>query len=115
MPHRNGRREQILHVAFAAIELAMHEERLEAACRESIGQRDRLDRRAADVQPRDDSKNAHRENCTTPNTRAGRTWWDTRVFSLSAGTSLKNYDIVAMQLFGPAPDAARRRTEVPAV
>jgi hypothetical protein len=93
----------------------MHEHGFASARCQPIGQRNGLNRRAADVQPRDDSKDAHRENCTTPNTGAGRTWWDTRVFSLSAGTSLKNYDIVAMQLFGPAPDAARRRTEVPAV
>jgi hypothetical protein len=62
---RNRRRQQIPHVAFAAIELAVNEERFESARRQSFGQRDRLNRRPADVQPRDDSKDAHRENCTT--------------------------------------------------
>ena len=53
-----------------ASELAVHEQRLEAARRQAIGQRDRLNRRPADVQARDDADDAHRGNSI----RCDRDW-----------------------------------------
>jgi hypothetical protein len=56
----DDRREEIPHVAFAGAETSVYELGLEAARRKTIRQGDGLDRRAADVQSRDDAEDANR-------------------------------------------------------
>ena len=65
--HVDSRRQQIPHVAFAGIELSVHQHGLESARRQAIGQRHRLDRGSADVQSRNHANDAHRGNFITRN------------------------------------------------
>ena len=58
-------RQEIAHVAFAFAQLSVDEQRLDAARAQPIRERHGLNRRAADVQARDDSDDAHRWDCTT--------------------------------------------------
>jgi hypothetical protein len=56
---RIGLLEEVGHVPFALANRSVHEERLDAPFRQPRREIDRLYRRAADVQARDDSRNAH--------------------------------------------------------
>ena len=66
----DGDRQEVAHVAFARIQLAVHENRVESARRKAVRQRDRLNRRPADIQSRNDPDNAHRANSI----RCDRDW-----------------------------------------
>jgi len=65
LPHVDAAvREQIAHVAFALAEPSVDQQRVDAARRESFGERRRLDGRPADVEAGDDSGDAHRRDNT---------------------------------------------------
>jgi len=54
-----ARRQQIAHVAFSFAERSVDQACRESARREALRQRNRLNRWPADVQARDESKDAH--------------------------------------------------------
>ncbi len=58
-------REHVAHVAFAGTETSVNQKRFEATIRQPFRQRHRLNGRPADVQPRDDSGDAHRSDNNT--------------------------------------------------
>jgi len=61
--HEGGsRRREVAHVAFAAIEAAVNQDRIVASFGEPRGERDRLNRRPTDVQARDRAEDAHRND-----------------------------------------------------
>jgi hypothetical protein len=53
-------RQQITHVAFAGAQASVDQKRLDAALRQTLGERHGLNGRPADIQARDDSRDAHR-------------------------------------------------------